>query len=260
MASCIHRLSHPDAEPNYCHDKLCLECRRLRAIGERTSLTKLLQDARERQPDHLLFFQTLTLQDCAPAEISSRAKVLVSGLAKLRRGRKLPFTLGWVRVIEVKTSDQDPALENVYLHLLLLFPAGQAEAVDALDWETLWRQAAGELARGTDPKASLVRSPKAVAAYLTKSADKDFVQDALIGIEDPRRYIQRIDTGHNKFRSGGALTFHTSDKLVTTATSASDDGLDGLFPIRSRSAQRARQRRAPFEPIPIEKKPKRRKP
>jgi hypothetical protein len=51
-------------------------------------------------------------------------------IAKLRR--KLPHQKGWARVVETKTAD-NPALENVHLHFVMLFPPGWAADVDATD-------------------------------------------------------------------------------------------------------------------------------
>lgn len=199
----------------------------------------------------MMFFQTLTLRDCTPAEVASHAAVLVAGFAKLRR--KLPCpVLGWARVIETKTSDLDPALENVHLHFVALFPSGLGDKVRAVEWGTLWKESAGEYARDTDPDADFAREPAAVLNYLTKGFDLDFAQDGVIGIEDPRRYVQRVQNCHAKFSGGGRLRLHIFSK---------GDKLCGLDPVLPRSTIRTQRRQAKpevFPEIPIEK-PKRRK-
>jgi len=161
MAHCVHPFDeftvHGDdeVEAKYCRAALCLLCRRLKAIEERTVL-KLLLDAAQNtiKPAPLLFFQTLTLQDAPPAEVKARAALLVKAIPKLRR--KLPRpVLGWARVIETNSSDFHPDLENVHTHLVMLFPSGLAEDVGAIQWDALWQNCAVELARNCDPNARM---------------------------------------------------------------------------------------------------------
>ncbi len=246
LQSCIHPLTRQDDEGRYCKSKLCLECRRWRALEERRSLTRLLEDACRSLPHPpLIFFQTLTLRDCTPAELASRAAVLVAGLKKLRRKLPRPL-LGWTRVIETRTSDLDPALENVHLHFVALFPSGLGDKVRAIDWETLWKESAGALARDTDQNADFARDPAAVLSYLTKGFAWDFAEDGMIGSQDPRRYVTRVQCGHAKFSGGGRLKlqiFSKSDKL---------EGFDVVLP-RSSVRSRRRQAKVTFPEIPIEK-------
>jgi hypothetical protein len=192
-------------------------------------------------PTPSLFYQTFTLQDALPAEVETRAGLLVRALRKLRR--KVPHHLGWARVIETKTSDINPEMENVHMHLVMLFPAGQKENVNAIQWDDLWQKCAGELARDCDPAAGIAKSPESVINYLTKNQAWDFEQDAAIGIEDPLRYVCRVANGHSKFSGGGQLRFHVAfsemDKLC---------GLDVALP---RSSLRSRSRQS-NPPIPVE--------
>lgn len=244
---CTHPLTRPEEDAGrYCKSKLCLECRRWRALEERRSISRLLEAACRSLPHPLMFFQTLTLRDCTPAELASRAAVLVGGFKKLRR--KLPRpVLGWTRVIETKKSDQDPALENVHLHFVALFPSGLTDKVRAIDWETLWKESAGELARDTDPNADFARDPAAVLNYLAKGCDWDFAEDGVIGSEDPRRYVYRVQNAHAKFSGGGRLRlkiFSEADKL---------DGFDVVLPRSSVRSRRRRARPEVFPDIPIEK-------
>jgi hypothetical protein len=181
-----------------------------------------------------MFFQTLTLMDCTPAEVKARAAALVKGFAKLRR--KLPHHQGWARVIETKTADFDDEAENVHLHFVALFPPGQEEKVRSMDWDSLWSECAGDLARSTDPDATFAREPAAVLAYMTKGFDWDYAQDGRIGKEDPRRYMQRVENGHARFSGGGLLRlrpFTRMDRLT---------GLDLAYSPTEQSTARNRAR------------------
>jgi hypothetical protein len=169
-----------------------------------------------------------------------RASLLVSAFKRLRR--KLPYHLGWCRVIETATSAESPNLENCHLHFVMLFPPGVVEPVSAIAWDDLWKACAGEFARDTDPNAGIANEPGDVARYMTKSMDWDFFEDAAIGIADPQRYIHRIRHGHTKFSGGGSLrikVFSEADK---------ECGLDVL----PRSTARDSARRPRHMPIPIE--------
>src|ERR1019366_6573861 len=63
---CVHSLTRPDDDAQYCRSKLCLECRRWRALDERGVLLALLDTTLSTEPAPLMFFQTLTLMDCTP--------------------------------------------------------------------------------------------------------------------------------------------------------------------------------------------------
>jgi hypothetical protein len=192
-----------------------------------------------------MFFQTLTLKDCAPDEVASRAGVLVAGFAKLRR--KLPHSHGWARVIETKTADFNDQAENVHMHFVMIFPPGQKETVDAIDWNPLWSECVGDLARDTDPRARYAEVPQDVINYMTKGMNWDYAEDGRIGATDPRRYIQRVENGHARFSYGGVL------RLKLNIDKADPTGLSQLEP---RSTQRRRTRRqatgSKCKPIPVE--------
>lgn len=238
---CVHSLTRPDDISYYCRSKLCLECRRWRAIDERKDLLRRLGATLSTEPAPLMFFQTLTVQDCTPDEIESRATALVKGFAKLRR--KLPHHKGWVRVIETKTADLDNESENVHMHFVMIFPPGQRENVDAIAWNSLWSKCAGDLARSTDPLARYAEVPQAVINYLTKGFDWDYAEDGKVGAENPQRYIQRVVNGHARFSGGGLL------RLTLNIDTADPTGLSQFWP---RSTIRNRRRHPPREePEPI---------
>jgi hypothetical protein len=182
-----------------------------------------------------MFFQTLTLRDCTPDEVKTHAAALVKGFAKLRR--KLPHHQGWARVIETKTADSNDEAENVHLHFVALFPPGQEENVRSIDWDSLWSECAGDLARGTDPDASFAREPAAVLAYMTKGFDWDYAQDGRTGAADPLRYIRRVENGHARFSGGGLLRLRPFTRLDRMT------GLDLAYSPTELSTARNRARR-----------------
>lgn len=245
MESCQHTLDSPDAQAQYCGSALCLLCRRKRANDERTFLKHQLETAIasfENPP--LIIFQTFTLQDALPAEVQARAGLLVWAFNKLLHKRQLRHQRGWARTIETKLSAVDPDMENVHTHVILLFPSGAVEDLRGINWDALWRQCAGELARDTDPDWGTARAPEAVVAYLTKNQVWDFEEDGMIGLDDPARYVRRVRCGHQKFSYGGRLRL----QVVV----ADVDAKCGLGPI-PRSTQRGWARQKPIK-IPIEGK------
>lgn len=244
MDSCVHPLDWRDfkAQAHYCGCTLCVLCRRRRAIAERRILKHQLDTAKASMgcPAFGLFL-TLTLRDAAPAEIKPRADTLVKGFEKLRR--KLKPLLGWARVIEVKSAF-NPALDNVHLHTLLLFPIGSEDEMRQMDWPELWGRCAGASARDACPEVAYDAS--GAACYMTKSLDSDFLEDAEIGIANPERYVLRVRHGHTKFSSGGKLkmpVFSEEDRMF---------GFDAVIP---RSTARSQQRQllpGSVPEIPIE--------
>jgi len=244
MEACVHPLTQPDDEARYCRVQLCLECRRWKAMDERDVLMLLLSRARQNYQDPLLVFQTLTLQDACPHEVKDRADLLVTAFKRLRR--RLPYHVGWCRVIEISTATMNPEQENAHLHFVILFPRGQYDKVMGVDWNELWKTSAGVFARDTDPAWGVAAEPEAVIAYMTKGQPWDFLDDGLVGLSDPRRYVERVKNGHAKFSGGGALrlrVFSESDKQV---------GFDVVIP---RSSERHRVRhpeRLRWPDIPVE--------
>jgi hypothetical protein len=251
MQHCIHPLDEfrvhgeSDVEAQYCRAALCLLCRRRKAIEERRVLKRLLEAAQSTAPVPLLFFQTLTMADCPPAEVSARAGLLVKAFSKLRR--MLPHHLGWARVIEVKASDFNPDLENVHLHFVALFPVGLSEDVNAIQWDGLWRKCAGELARDCDPDARFAEDTESVVHYLTKAMVWDFEEDGKTGIEDPGRYVHRVHLGHSKFSSGGKLRLRTAYSELDKAC-----GLDLVTPVSTLRSQSRQLTRPVHDGISIE--------
>jgi hypothetical protein len=206
MEVCQHSLDSPDERAEYCRCSLCLLCRRERAIGERRFLMRQLDTALASfENPALIVFQTFTLQDALPEEVGARAGLLVKAFGKLLRKRPLRHQRGWARTIETKRSSVSPDLENVHMHCIFLFPSGAAEDIGQIDWDGLWRQCAGDLARDTDADWGVARKPGAVVAYLTKAQVWDFAEDGMIGCNDPARYVRRVRCGHQKFSYGGRL-------------------------------------------------------
>jgi hypothetical protein len=101
----------------------------------------------------------------------------------------------------------DWEMENTHMHSIMMIPAGSAEDLTTADWDELWRQCAGDSARSTDPRARFAESVEAVLNYLTKM---DLLQEAMIGISDPLRYVQRVMHGHSMFSTGGMLRTQTA--------------------------------------------------
>lgn len=170
--------------------------------------------------------------------------MLVTSFKRLRR--KLPLHVGWARVIETKTSEVNPEAENVPLHFVMLFPPGQSEDVRAIDWNTLWKECAGALARDTDPKADFAGMPDDVINYMTKGFDWDYAQDGCIGAENPRRYMYRVESGHAKFSYGGRL------RLKLNIDTSDPTGLSLLMPRSTERRRARRQERRPLPDIPVE--------
>lgn len=249
MEECVHSLTRPDDEARYCKSPLCLECRRWKATQERRVIKQLLESASNSLPQPpLIFFQTLRLKDALPAEVKGRVALLVSAFKKLRR--KLPRNLGWTRTVETKSAYPDYERENCHLHFVMLFPAGVTEEVNAIQWERLWAECAGELVGDTDPYARMAESVNDVINYLTKGFAWDFADDGRVGAEDPRRYVNRIQHGHATFSSGGLLRLKV--KIPEPAEMDVLTGLDQFAPTRSTHRNRARNPQRQVRDIAIE--------
>ena len=244
MAECVHQLDFPKRKvtSHYCGSQFCLLCRRRHAATQRGLLRNQLAAAKaDMNCPSMCLFLTCTLIDVEPDGVQAHATALVEGFEKLRR--KLKGLKGWTRVIEVKRAF-NPELENIHMHALLLFPAAWKEEMHAFDWHEQWKRCAGATARDVLPK--VVYKERGIITYINKSADSDFMEDGQIGIEDPRRYVQRIVTGRNKFSSGGALRFRLSSAFDDM------DRLTGLADVITLSMIRTSAGRAPRERIPVD--------
>ena len=229
MQTCKHLLDSHQArrKARYCRSACCLLCRREIATRERKSLQWLLANELQAHPKPIVLFATLTLRDCTPAQVKSRADLLVQSCAKLLRKPIIKRQVGWKRTIEVKTAEPTTDLENCHAHLILIFPAGWADELNSLDWKTLWAECAGPLARTA--VVEVARAPQAVANYLTKAQAWNFEQDGEVGKVNPLRYWLRTHHGHAKFSGGGRLRLEVFNEL---------DKLTGISQVLSRTSTR----------------------
>jgi hypothetical protein len=188
------------------------------------------------------------MRDAKPSEVKEHVRALIEGHRALWRRKILSSALGWARAIEVVTSRHDRTLDYAHAHILIV-ASHDSEDYSRQDWDNIWvKTKAAKFPRRA--KVEKVRNPIAVMKYLTKARYEDLRDDALTGIDDPVRYLQRM--GYRLDRDGDWDRFSTSGKLTLRVSPDENDptGLGTLWSPSTRwDWEHQPNRRPPAIPV-----------
>lgn len=147
------------AAPRYCHQYLCVRCRRYKGYLISLEVEESLKELRKAYSGLKVFWGTFTLPNCEGEELKEQIKLLTGSFSKLmRRAEVKKYSLGAVRFVEI-SFDRKSDMYHPHVHCLLIFRASYNSKgyLSKQAWLDLWRAATGN-SRISEVKIKPVRS------------------------------------------------------------------------------------------------------
>ena len=167
---------------NFCRERLCPMCGWRKSLKCFYQVSQIMDKVQEEQPDLVPLFLSLTVRNCAGADLSATLDTIFQGWYQVTKHRKIRRICdGWMRALEVTYNEEDDTY-HPHIHAIILVKKQYFKSADYMqtsDWVALWRKAC---ALNYDPVCDVrkitVKRRKAVAEvakYTVK--DTDFIKE-----------------------------------------------------------------------------------
>lgn len=199
---------------DFCKERLCPMCQWRKSLKVFHQVSKVMDRTQQEQPSLVPVFLTLTLKNCAGADLSSTLDTIFKGWKNVIDHYKIrKIVQGWFRALEVTYNKEDDTF-HPHIHAIILvdknyFKKDNKDYMQTTDWVRLWRTA---LKLDYDPVCDIrkVKGGKdkhkavaEVAKYTLK--DSDFIFDDTDLTDKLVDVLNTSLKGRRLFAFGGVL-------------------------------------------------------
>lgn len=127
-------------QARFCRVRNCPVCQWRRSLMWRARFYNAVPQLLKDYPKHRFLFLTLTVRNCAIADLGDTIQLLNSAFKKLTKRKQFPAD-GWLKSVEVTRNDQDNSA-HPHLHVLLMVPDSYfigRNYISQANWRELWQ-------------------------------------------------------------------------------------------------------------------------
>jgi plasmid rolling circle replication initiator protein Rep len=127
-------------EAHFCRVRNCPVCQWRRSLMWQARFFQSLPTIVESYPSARWVFLTLTVRNCAIAELGSTLSAMNSAFQRLKVRKEFKPVLGWIRTVEVTRGKDGSA--HPHFHTLLMVPSSwfSRDYVKHSRWVSLWQE------------------------------------------------------------------------------------------------------------------------
>lgn len=129
---------------DFCKERLCPMCQWRKSLKVFHQVSKVMDKAQQDQPELVPLFLTLTLENCAAAELSETLDTVFQGWNRMQAHRKMQRIIhGWFRALEITYNKKEDTF-HPHIHAIILVDKGyfkkdNKDYMQTRDWVKMWR-------------------------------------------------------------------------------------------------------------------------